>query len=267
MCWLLTLLHCLLAPGPGATTAAHVLAAMADDQSLQASTKPAHRLQPSLSDRDIDYNTLLMSDNEAQQLLLKQNQQRSHKQQQRMHAHQQQQNQQLAGAAGRYAADVDTTSEATISVPPTPSGCYPPTETDMDQIEADSVSELPPRPATANTLKSVGFAASERSQQGPYQAQDSQHRSDSPGEAEAPYQVSPECILHVAMEYSIPHLGFADQFIYGGLGKVVDAFLRCWEGDMALCAPLYRGGWPRGALLELLVHFNASLTHVCSTAL
>ena len=53
--------------------------------------------------------------------------------------------------------------------------------------------------------------------------------------------VAPDCVLHVAMEYSIPHLGYNDQFIYGGLGKVVDAFLRCWEGNIALCCPLYRG--------------------------
>jgi hypothetical protein len=59
--------------------------------------------------------------------------------------------------------------------------------------------------------------------------------------------VAPDCILHVAMEYSIPHLGYNDQFIYGGLGKVVDVFLRCWEGELALCCPLYRGAAPRRA--------------------
>lgn len=55
----------------------------------------------------------------------------------------------------------------------------------------------------------------------------------------------PMQVLHVAMEYTIPHLahmGYGDggDFVFGGLGKVVDIFLQCWPGPIALCCPLYR---------------------------
>lgn len=48
--------------------------------------------------------------------------------------------------------------------------------------------------------------------------------------------------MHVAMEYTIPELGL-DGFVFGGLGKVVDTFLRDWPGDLVLCAPLYAAAY------------------------
>lgn len=66
----------------------------------------------------------------------------------------------------------------------------------------------------------------------------------------APAQLSPqlsgqfepmrERILHVALEYSIPHLGFNNQLMFGGLGMVVDTFIKQWPGPMAVIAPLYK---------------------------
>lgn len=32
--------------------------------------------------------------------------------------------------------------------------------------------------------------------------------------------------LHVALEYSVPHLGHNSSLMYGGLGKMVDIFIR-----------------------------------------
>jgi hypothetical protein len=32
--------------------------------------------------------------------------------------------------------------------------------------------------------------------------------------------------MHVAMEYTIPYLGLDSEFVYGGLGKVVDTFIK-----------------------------------------
>jgi len=32
--------------------------------------------------------------------------------------------------------------------------------------------------------------------------------------------------LHVAMEYSVPHLGHNSSLMFGGLGKMVDIFIR-----------------------------------------
>ena len=49
-----------------------------------------------------------------------------------------------------------------------------------------------------------------------------------------------ERILHVALEYSIPHLGFNNQLMFGGLGMVVDTFIKQWPGPMAVIAPLYK---------------------------
>lgn len=49
-----------------------------------------------------------------------------------------------------------------------------------------------------------------------------------------------ERILHVALEYSIPHLGFNNQLMFGGLGMVVDTFIKQWPGPMSIIAPLYK---------------------------
>lgn len=39
-------------------------------------------------------------------------------------------------------------------------------------------------------------------------------------------RLDPGTIMHVAMEYSIPHLGLTKEFLYGGLGMVVDLFAK-----------------------------------------
>jgi hypothetical protein len=49
-----------------------------------------------------------------------------------------------------------------------------------------------------------------------------------------------ERILHVALEYSIPHLGFNNQLMFGGLGMVVDSFIKQWPGPISVIAPLYK---------------------------
>ena len=33
-------------------------------------------------------------------------------------------------------------------------------------------------------------------------------------------------VLHVSLEYSLPHLGFTNQMMYGGMGLVVDTFMQ-----------------------------------------
>jgi hypothetical protein len=55
-----------------------------------------------------------------------------------------------------------------------------------------------------------------------------------------PFEPMRERILHVALEYSIPHLGFNNQLMFGGLGMVVDTFIKQWPGPMAIIAPLYK---------------------------
>jgi hypothetical protein len=113
---------------------------------------------------------------------------------------------------------------------------------------ADTTMEIPspgkavPSKPAAGTITDMHADARDNSRDQAASAQQGEN-GDAAEADEPPHQVSPECVLHVAMEYSISHLGFNDTFMYGGLGKVVDVFLQCWEGDIALCAPLYRGGW------------------------
>ena len=38
--------------------------------------------------------------------------------------------------------------------------------------------------------------------------------------------IGPDSVMHVAMEYTIPYLGLDSEFVYGGLGKVVDTFIK-----------------------------------------
>lgn len=58
--------------------------------------------------------------------------------------------------------------------------------------------------------------------------------------AQPTFEPMRERILHVALEYSIPHLGFNNQLMFGGLGMVVDTFIKQWPGQMAVIAPLYK---------------------------
>ncbi|KAF8067137.1 mok12 [Scenedesmus sp. PABB004] len=60
------------------------------------------------------------------------------------------------------------------------------------------------------------------------------------GAAVPPFDAFSTPILHVALEYSLPHLGLTNQLMFGGLGMVVDTFLREWPGPLSLIAPLYR---------------------------
>ncbi|KAI7845483.1 hypothetical protein COHA_001031 [Chlorella ohadii] len=48
-------------------------------------------------------------------------------------------------------------------------------------------------------------------------------------------------VMHVCLEYSVPHLGLNSELMFGGLGKVwvVDSFIRNTTRPMLLCAPMY----------------------------
>jgi hypothetical protein len=39
------------------------------------------------------------------------------------------------------------------------------------------------------------------------------------------FQADPRMLMHVALEYAVPHLGLVSQLQYGGLGKVVETFI------------------------------------------
>ena len=65
--------------------------------------------------------------------------------------------------------------------------------------------------------------------------------------------------LHVTLEYSVPHLGHTNSLMYGGLGKMVDIFVRCTDVPIALCAPMYAAFYKEdGKLdhLQLLISFE-----------
>eukprot|EP00887_Chlorella_sp_A99_P003703 scaffold7.g3703.t1 len=49
----------------------------------------------------------------------------------------------------------------------------------------------------------------------------------------------PQTVMHVALEYSVPHLGHETDLMFGGLGKVVDMFIRHRTRPILVCAPLY----------------------------
>ena len=46
-------------------------------------------------------------------------------------------------------------------------------------------------------------------------------------------------VMHVALEYAVPHLGLTSQLMYGGLGKVVETFICHTTRPMLVCAPMY----------------------------
>lgn len=53
------------------------------------------------------------------------------------------------------------------------------------------------------------------------------------------YQDDPFMVWHMALEYSIPHLGFSNQLMFGGLGKVVEMFAEYAIRPIVICAPMY----------------------------
>lgn len=58
--------------------------------------------------------------------------------------------------------------------------------------------------------------------------------------------------LHVTLEYSVPHLGHTNSLMYGGLGKMVDIFVRCTDVPIAVCAPMYAAFYKEGGKLDQL---------------
>ncbi|KAK9845225.1 hypothetical protein WJX81_000502 [Elliptochloris bilobata] len=53
------------------------------------------------------------------------------------------------------------------------------------------------------------------------------------------FKVLPDMVLHVTLEYTVPHMGFTTALTYGGLGKMVDVFIRCSTVPIAVVAPMY----------------------------
>ncbi|PSC67013.1 alpha-1,3-glucan synthase Ags3, partial [Micractinium conductrix] len=49
----------------------------------------------------------------------------------------------------------------------------------------------------------------------------------------------PGMVMHVALEYAVPHMGLTGQLQYGGLGKVVETFICHTARPMLVCAPMY----------------------------
>ncbi len=49
----------------------------------------------------------------------------------------------------------------------------------------------------------------------------------------------PPQVVHVALEYTVPHMNLNSELMFGGLGKVVDIFLRYSHDPVALIAPVY----------------------------
>lgn len=47
-------------------------------------------------------------------------------------------------------------------------------------------------------------------------------------------------VCHVALEYTVPHMKLNSELMFGGLGKVVDIFLRYSHDPVALIAPIYQ---------------------------
>jgi hypothetical protein len=47
-------------------------------------------------------------------------------------------------------------------------------------------------------------------------------------------------VMHVALEYAVPSLGHLTDLMYGGLGKVVEMFIRYSTKPILVCAPLYK---------------------------
>jgi hypothetical protein len=74
----------------------------------------------------------------------------------------------------------------------------------------------------------------------PLQQQHLRQQALSAPQASLGFEPTRERILHVALEYSIPHLGFNNQLMFGGLGMVVDTFIKQWPGPMSVIAPLYK---------------------------
>ncbi|KAL4459197.1 hypothetical protein ABPG75_014062 [Micractinium tetrahymenae] len=53
-------------------------------------------------------------------------------------------------------------------------------------------------------------------------------------------KADPGMVMHVCLEYAVPHLGLVSELQYGGLGKVVETFIAHTTRPMMVCAPMYR---------------------------
>lgn len=60
-------------------------------------------------------------------------------------------------------------------------------------------------------------------------------------------------VWHMALEYSIPHLGFSNQLMFGGLGKVVEMFAEYASRPIAICAPMYNVFYDASGTLQTSV--------------
>ncbi|KAK9813846.1 hypothetical protein WJX73_001548 [Symbiochloris irregularis] len=58
--------------------------------------------------------------------------------------------------------------------------------------------------------------------------------------------------LHVALEYTVPHLDHNNDLMYGGLGKMVDIFIRHSDRPIAVCAPVYKPFYAEDGKLDQL---------------
>ncbi|KAK9817284.1 hypothetical protein WJX72_012213 [[Myrmecia] bisecta] len=68
--------------------------------------------------------------------------------------------------------------------------------------------------------------------------------------------------LHIALEYSVPHLGHTSSLMYGGLGKMVDIFIRHSQEPIAICAPMYKPWYePDSGMdqLQLMLSFDVAV--------
>lgn len=98
-----------------------------------------------------------------------------------------------------------------------------------------------------------------------------QHQYQSPlEEYAATWQKDPFMVSHVALEYSVPHLGHESNLMFGGLGKVVDMFCdpRFATRPVSLIAPMYSpfygdggGGTPKST--PTLGPYSQHITTIC----
>ena len=57
------------------------------------------------------------------------------------------------------------------------------------------------------------------------------------------FRMQPSMVLHVTLEYTVPHMGFATALTYGGLGKVCVVpcqHTECWQQRRLVAFP---AGW------------------------
>lgn len=73
------------------------------------------------------------------------------------------------------------------------------------------------------------------------------------GEYIKAYKNDPFLVWHMALEYNIPHLGFSNQLMFGGLGKVVEMFAEYATRPVAICAPMYDVFYDKSGNLQTTV--------------